>query len=252
MITADTLIQAFDLPPQTRVDLRIPKTQLTEHGAPTAADKRAINDGVERIQWLATLKPATAAIAAYSDSQCEYAELAILHAELRPKAKAPRIVELLHRAIPYPVVALISQGEALSIAWAHKRRSQAETSAVVLDGAVGQVDLLPDDEPYLEQLLAHLALAKQPRQHLRATYQGWIDTLLALPAARRTGRFALAASQTERHTRRQALDECQRIETELARLRKQASKEKQMARRVQLNLECQRLQAAYSQAQGML
>jgi hypothetical protein len=31
-------------------------TLLTEHGAPTAADKRRVSDGIERVQWVAALK----------------------------------------------------------------------------------------------------------------------------------------------------------------------------------------------------
>lgn len=40
-----------------RLDQRVPKTLLLEHGAPTAADKRHINEGLEQLQWVAVLKP---------------------------------------------------------------------------------------------------------------------------------------------------------------------------------------------------
>lgn len=55
-MTADDLITALELPAASRVERRVPKTLLTEHGAPTAADKRRINDGIERVQWVAALK----------------------------------------------------------------------------------------------------------------------------------------------------------------------------------------------------
>ena len=53
------LIAALDLPPGALVDRRVPKTLLVQHGAPTAADKRRINEGIEEMQWVATLKPST-------------------------------------------------------------------------------------------------------------------------------------------------------------------------------------------------
>ena len=43
------LVAAFDLPPETTVDQRVPKKLLVENGAPTAADKRQINEGIEEL-----------------------------------------------------------------------------------------------------------------------------------------------------------------------------------------------------------
>ena len=46
-MTAQVLIDAFRLPAQALVGQRIPKKLLVEQGAPTAADKRLINDTVD-------------------------------------------------------------------------------------------------------------------------------------------------------------------------------------------------------------
>jgi hypothetical protein len=45
---AAEVLAALDLPDAARVDRRVPKTLLTEHGAPMAADKRGIHEGIER------------------------------------------------------------------------------------------------------------------------------------------------------------------------------------------------------------
>ena len=103
-MTGEDVITALDLPADARVERRVPKTLLVEHGAPTAADKRRINDGIERIQWVAALKPATVGVAAYRDEAREYLEIAVLRLILRAGAKADRLAELLHRAVPYPVL----------------------------------------------------------------------------------------------------------------------------------------------------
>ena len=70
------------------MDRRVPKTLLLEHGAPTAADKRRINEGIERAAWVAALKPATIGVAAYRDDVREYLEIAVLHLELRARRRA--------------------------------------------------------------------------------------------------------------------------------------------------------------------
>lgn len=56
-MTADDLLAALHLPAEAEVSRRVPKSLLLEHGAPTAADRRGINEGVDRLTWVATLKP---------------------------------------------------------------------------------------------------------------------------------------------------------------------------------------------------
>lgn len=82
-MTGDEAIAALDLPPGARVDRRVPKTLLLEHGAPTAAGRRHINEGIAQILWVAALKPTTIGGAAYRDDVLEYLEIAVLRVTLR-------------------------------------------------------------------------------------------------------------------------------------------------------------------------
>lgn len=237
------IVSALDLPLGSRVDQRVPKKLLLENGAPTAADKRLINEGIEELFWLAALKPTTIGVPEYRDEVREYLEIAVLRLNLRATAKATRLVELVHRAVPYPLLLLMEQGERSGLSAAHKRWSQGETGKMVLDGeivaaeweAVGNVEHLPAFRDML-------AMGKQSRITLFALYQGWLDTLLALQAARVTGVFSVAVNHEQAALRRDALRECTRLDTEITRLRAAAAKEKQMARRVTLNMEIKRLQ----------
>ena len=119
-------IATLALPDSAVVDRRVPKTLLTENCAPTAADKRRIREGIEEIRWLAALKPNTVGVAPYRDATREYLEIAILNLTLRPVAHPGRLSQLVHRAIPYPVLLFAWRGESLGISLAHKRWSQGE------------------------------------------------------------------------------------------------------------------------------
>jgi len=101
-MTADDLLAALDLPTATRVDQRVPKKLFLENGAPTAADRRAINDGVQECRWVAALKPHTIGVADYRDTEREYVEIHVLRLTTEPDAKTTRLTELVHRAVPYP------------------------------------------------------------------------------------------------------------------------------------------------------
>jgi len=247
-LKAEELLADLELPAAARVDRRVPKTLLLEHGAPTGADKRRINEGIERVQWVAVLKPGTIGVPAYRDEAREYLEIDVLHLTLRPGARLSRLTELVHRAVPHPVLAVAGLGEAVSLSLAHKRVSQGEADKTVLDGEVAALDGPKAGEAHAAPFRAALPLARQPQDSLRALYQGWMDTLWALAAARRTGAFVVPPEEERRAARREALRECERLEAEMARLEAAAAKEKQMARQVELNLELQRARAARTAA----
>jgi uncharacterized protein DUF4391 len=252
-MSSDTLVEALDLPADSRVDQRVPKKLLLENGAPTAADKRIISDGIEELVWLATLKPTTIGVPEYRDDVREYLEIAVLRLTLRAASKATRLVELVHRAVPYPLLLLTEQGERCGLSAGHKRWSQGETGKTVLEGEVVATEWdTKDDAERWPAFRGALALGKQPRTTLHALYQGWIDTLLALQAARVTGAFTVAANAQHAAVRRDALQEHARLDGEIARLRATAAKEKQMSRRVELNLELKRMEAAKAAARANL
>ena len=252
-MNASEIIAALDLPAGARVDQRVPKKLLLENGAPTAADKRHINEGIEELFWLAALKPTTIGVPEYRDHAREYLEIAVLRVSLRANAKAGRLVELVHRAVPYPVLLLAGQGERTGLSLAHKRWSQGETGKTVLDGDVVAIEWDgARDGRHAAAFRDALALGRQPRRTLHALYQGWIDTLLALQAARRTGTLRTPDSTKHAAARREALQECARLEAEIARLRAAAAKEKQLARQVEVNLELKRVEAAQAAALAKL
>lgn len=237
------LVAALGFPESAAVNQRIPKKMLIETGAPTAADKHAIGDGIDDIHWLAALKPVTVGIPAYQDEARNYLEIAVLNVNLRAEAKASRIAELVHRAIPYPTFLMSHSPAGVSISLAHKRWAQNEAGKTVLDGDILEANLHAPERPDLVQLFVDaLPLEKQPRSSLHALYQGWMDTVIALQAALVTGVFSVSSSREQAAERHQALLESKRLQAELGRLRTLATKERQVAKQVELNLTIKRTQ----------
>ena len=233
------VLSALALPPESRVDQRVPKKLLVENGAPTAADKRQINEGIEEFLWLAALKPNTIGVPEFRDAEREYLEIAVLSLTLRPVAKPGRLTELIHRAIPYPALLLAQQSDRVTLSLAHKRWSQGEAGKVVLDGEWVECELL--SHVALPQFLASMAVASQPRANLLTFYQGWLDSLRTFQAACITGRFEPRTGDESAAARRAALAEYDRLTGQIAGLRSQAERESQIQRRVELNLEITRL-----------
>jgi hypothetical protein len=236
------VIDALGIPPNALVEQRVPKKLLLEHGAPTAADKRQIQDGIEEIVWVAALKPTNIGVPAFEDAERQYLEIEVLTVELRPAAKLPRLIELIHRAIPYPLVLVTGLGEAVSLSLAHKRWSQSEAGKVVIED-VRQVALSPDAAPTQEAaFLASLAVSCLPSRDLFILYDGMLARLAALEASRITGAFVPPDTPEHASALREGLDRHTQLQRDLDLLHVRAKKEKQINRRVKLNLEIQRLE----------
>jgi hypothetical protein len=214
-MTAATVINALALPADSRVDQRVAKKLLSENGAPTASDKRHINDGIEELVWLAALKPATIGVSAYRDETREYLEIAVLSLTLRPGAKAARLAELVHRAIPYPVFLVLAQPDGLSLSLAHLRWSRGQSGQTVLEDSLVTA-AVDEANPATPDFLASLNVTAQPRHDLRAFYQGWIGCFEGYAAAGITGAFTLCESPALHQVRRESLDEYDRLTREIA------------------------------------
>ena len=122
-----------------------------------------------------------------------------------------------------------------------------------ITGEVLEVSLHSAGRPeLLQKFVDALTLEKQPRLSLHALYQGWMDTVIALQTAFVTGLFAVSSSREQAAEHHQALLEVTHLRVEIARFKAAATKEKQIARQVELNLEIKRLEREETKYLGLL
>ena len=261
---AQQLLAALAVPNTALVQKRIPKKMLAESGAATVADRKLVLDHIEELTWHAALKPGNVGVAAYEDEQRSYLEVAVVVAQLRSdqapqvadtaqqsvrpvtiSASIKRVAELVHRAIPYPILLVLDCGGQLLVSMAHIRKAQRELDKSVLDDAPTITAL--GVGAAAEVFLQAMALGKQPTQHLLALYQGWFDNLSAWQAVELTGHFSPSHNPQHAAQRRAALHACRELDTRIAAARAAAAKEKQLARQVAANLEIKALLAQRQQ-----
>jgi hypothetical protein len=253
MAAIAAIVTALDLPPRARVDTRVPKKMLVEQGAPTTADKRAIQDGVDEIHWLAALKPNTIAIPAFTDEIHDYSEIAVIAATFRPDARATRLTELIHRAIPYPVLLITTGPSGVAVSVAPKRAAQNEGDKIVVERVVVASDIDPATPPVAERaFMESIALKSQPARDLSTVYDGWLARIEALVAARLSGRYEVKDESGPIDRRRAALEEHARLAREAAQLRAQAARAKQISQRVDLNQKIKALETAMDRNKKMM
>ncbi len=245
----NAIVDALGLPANARVDIRVPKKMLIEQGAPTSTDKRALQEGIDELLWFAACKPGTVGVPTFSDDVREYVEIAIIGCVFRAGTKTSRLIELIHRAIPYPVVLITADNQGIDVSVAHKRRAQNEAAKVVIDRYVtthlaGPAKPTPDEKAFLDSM----ALAKQSQRDLYALYDGWVARIEALNAARLVGSFSVTTDENQLTRRRAAIDDYERLAKENSLLRSQAAKAKQISQRVDLNQKIKAIERAIEEA----
>lgn len=254
----DEVVEALRLPEECLRDVRVPKGKLVEQGGFTAADQRRLRDGIEELRWVAVVQPTVVGIRGHDDGVRRVPELQVMTLELRAGAAAARVNELVHRIFPLPLILVTAtgseEGSGPIISMALKRLSQGQTERAVLDGEVLSAHAAsgPETSELEQTFLRELGMGKQPQTDLLALYQGWMDRVLALLAARVTGAFKASGTVEQARERRSALEEMNKLELDLARLRSGARKERQISRQVDLNLEIKRLQARLVEAKSKL
>lgn len=229
-MTPEALIAAFALPagPPPR---RVPKASLSDH-APTATDRRLIDKTLARLDWVAGLTPATIGVPAGEAEGLTIDTINLLSVTSRGPLP-PRLAEIIHRAIPKPVILIHADeaGGAASLSLAPKRAAEREAGRVV---TIAVYDTGPLSNAGAD-FAATLALATLPTRDLAALYAGLVERVEALAAARIAGRsFRLAESMDQHGLWRNIMAQYNLVSAEIAALSGTIRKQNRLATRVEI------------------
>jgi hypothetical protein len=237
----------FAFPESARLGKRVFKKLFEENAALTVTDRKALRDDLDVLTWAYTLKPSTVPIQPYRDDECEYLEIAVLHADLKSPKRVSRLAEIMHRAIPYPVILIFNHQSKISnhqfqISLAHKRYSQAEKGGVVADDFLAKNWIpLADPSPPKQAFLASLRFRDLPQTQFYALYSALADRLVVVACADLSGAYRLETALERRGQRRARLTECRALEARIQGLRRKIRKETQFNRQVELNTQIKQL-----------
>jgi len=239
----ETLYKKMAIPDACHLGKRVFKKLFHENAKLGATDKKAFREDIDVIIWQFTLKPSTISIQAYEDNQREYHEVAILQVNLKTLNRTSRIAEIIHRAIPYPLVIVFTFETLCALSLANKRFSQAEKGAIVAEDFIitSWIDLAAPTSVQ-HAFLVSLVMSDLPHTHFFAFYSAFTDRLIALDCARLTGDYRLESTATKRRARRDQLALCHELEIQIAGHKAAIMKEMQFNRKVDLNVKMKEME----------
>jgi hypothetical protein len=239
----ERLYDAMAIPSGCKLGKRVFKKLFEENADLGVADRKVLREDLDSVTWAYTLKPSTIPIRPYEDAEREYLEIALLQADLKASKRVGRLAEIIHRAIPYPIILVFVHQGAVAISLAHKRFSQAEKGAIVADDflTTDWIDLASPTPPQ-RAFLASLRVPDLPQTHFYAFYSALTDHLVALDCAGLSGEYRVEPIPERRALRREHLAAAHALNVRISALKAKIRKEVQFNRQVELNTQIKQLE----------
>lgn len=242
-ITPADIRTALALPPMSAPARRLPKDVLAQHGAANSADRKLIDSVIERLDWWATLSPATVGIAAGVDEERPVPAIQLLAMTARVEP-TQRLLTLIHRAIPVSIILATAlpgnAGTRLSLA--PLRRAERIADQMVVERLVVAPDIVDAQDAASAAFLASLPLPGLPQTGLGAAYGALVERAEALAIAGIVNApFQLAPDAATAEARRETLARYKATETEWLAARAAARREKRLAQQVELGNQAREL-----------
>lgn len=232
-------VAALGLPERALVGERLTKKLLLDMATETAGDRKLITNAVAGATVEAVLTPGTTGIAEHREPGRRVQDIAVISIALAGPVSVKdqaRILDLVHRSMPRPVVLLLKAADGgVTISAALTRVSHTDDSRSVVEASIaGDLASLPEGSLNVGQLV---------RTDLWAYYQ---DLARAI-ATDGDGSPDLDAEHAIAERRR--LDS---LEADLATITRQAQKERSLSKRIDLNTRAKTLRAEIEDVRGLL
>jgi|AntAceMinimDraft_17_1070374.scaffolds.fasta_scaffold01706_4 hypothetical protein len=233
----DILYEKMMIPESCYLGKRVFKKLFHENAKLNVTDRKALRDDVDTIIWQYSFKPTTIPIQSYEDDQQEYHEVALLQVNLKQTGRVNRLAEIIHRAIPYPLIVVFVSDTICLISLADKRFSQVEKEAIVAEGfqTTGWLDLLKPTESQ-GAFLESLEISRWPHTNFFVFYRAAMDRVIALKCAEQSGRYSLELPNGLTVDDRVCkLKQVEKLKQEKSGILNQIKNEKNLGTQVQMN-----------------
>lgn len=271
----DKVYEHLALPDSTFLGTRITKKMIVENNELSTSDKKLVNDVIQSVEWLNTLKPETLNIPTYVTETVEYIEVAVLKVTLKAdtsnRGKLKSTAKFFHTLIPYPVILLIELGGEIAVSLADKRINQADSSKLVIDNFFNSpwfnvASLLSNENDFLNDF----SLKNVSSVNYYELYQDFISMLIALNTSDISGRYLTKSShqksvsinnlssslenqvdtslftEMSNEEKLNLLKQLALLESELSNIRNKLKKEVHMNEKMRLNVQARKVKQAIS------
>jgi len=238
------LHKALHLPNSCWVNQKLPKTFFKRNFDLTVSERKLLDDFsiIQQMEIVASVNAETANIPAYVDTAVTYEEINIIAIQTTNEQferQKNKIIELVQKYIPNPLVLMVYDAQQMVLSVAEKRiNSNDVTKRVIEKLYITQNIQLPLSDAKQHDFLKTLAFENANKLNLQNYYHHFIQCCIGLQTAQINGTFVARPYQRSKKDAL-ILEEIETLKETIVTLENQAKKETQVAEMVKWNTKIQ-------------
>lgn len=246
------LHKALNLPTACWVNQKLPKTFFKRNFDLTLSERKLLDDFsiIQQMEIVASINVETANIPAYVDDVVTYEEVNIIAIQTTTEQferQKHKIVELVQKCIPNPMLVMVYDNQQMILNVAEKRINNNDVTKRVIEKLYTTANLpLPISDFKNQAFIQSLTFEKANKLNLQNYYQHFIQCFIGLQTAQISGTFV---ARPYKRSKEDALllEEIEAFKEAIFTLENQAKKETQVAEMVKLNTKIQEVRKEIEQ-----
>lgn len=243
------------IPERNILDKKLTKAFFLKNFNLSAAEKKILNKSIVQMNWLASIKPATANIPAVSNDAYKYEEIQIIICTITDNTLekiAGKCIQLLQKYIPYQMLIIVEDANEFKISLCDKRINKAETNKRTIERYFITKSLSKLYKTDLsDAFYKALDYSNLDKINLELLYKSYIQAVVQFQAASITGNYQ---KRTNARTQEdmEHLETIEQLQRDIISLSSQIKKVNQLNEKVQLNIKIQQKRKEIKSLQDIL
>lgn len=228
----EQLLKSMQLPKSTYVLRTFPYNKMEPQL--NVAQKKIISEHVipRGIRLLAIISPNNTNIPKYEDENERFEEIHFYWIQVQNIKKATAVYKVFAQIMPYPLIILFTDGKQSSWVLATHTK-QKQTHLLNVEQIYNSDEIIP-----LEEIMGDLRFTEMENLNIKTIYHSWIKQLLQIELKYRYGIHRDITLENN------ILQQLKDIDKQIEQLVNQAKREKQINKRIALQLEANKLKNA--------
>ena len=233
--------EKLNVPKNCIVDNTVFKKAFLENVDLLSLDKKIINEHIKKVTWKYCLKPDTINIQPYRSDERDYLEIEIMEVQLNEDSKVKRIAESIMRAIPYPILLVLVKDNQIQLVTGDMRKNLSDSSKVTVEdfSFTGWIDLNSEDI-FRDNLFAELNISKLSYINFYEMYKD-ITAKVNLYNVSKIKGSLVNTENTSNFDTQEIYTKIKSLEDKIAQLQNKVKKAIDVAERVEISVELNKL-----------
>ncbi|EPR73440.1 Methyl-accepting chemotaxis protein [Winogradskyella psychrotolerans RS-3] len=229
----------LNIPERNILDKKLTKAFFLKNFILSAAEKNVLNNSIQQMNWLASIKPITANILAVNNDDYKYEEIQIMVCTIADNTLdvfAEKCMQLFQKYIPYQMLVIIEDVNGFKISACDKRINKVEPSKRTIERyfVTDTLSKLYKND-LSDAFYKALDFGNLDKTNLELLYKSYIQAVVQFQAASITGSFQKRTNARNQEDMKH-LEAIEQLERDIISLTSQIKKETQLNKKVHLNI----------------